>query len=263
MVRNAVQWEFIHMENELYAQMYHAEQEHWWFAGKRRIVAALLKHYLLQGDTKVRELRVCDIGCGCGMTQVHLETLGFQTIGVDPSQEAIDYCRSRGVQATVGMLPEQLDIEDNTVDAVIMAHVLEHTKDDYASLREAYRVIRSGGVVLSIVPAYPFLWSRRGDELPHHFRRYTRATLRALLESAENSEILFLSYMDSFLFPLTATQRLLWKVRPSGEKDAVYTVPAYGVNRVLRRIFSAESHLLARGISLPFGMSVVGIIRKR
>jgi len=53
-----------------------------------------------------------------------------------------------------------LPYPDNTFDAVIMSEILEHVDDDRAALREAWRVLRPGGVVAVTVPNadYPFLW---------------------------------------------------------------------------------------------------------
>lgn len=49
---------------------------------------------------------------------------------------------------------------DDTFDAVILSEVLEHLQDDVAGLREAYRVLKPGGVVAITVPNanYPFWW---------------------------------------------------------------------------------------------------------
>lgn len=53
-----------------------------------------------------------------------------------------------------------LPYADNTFDAVILSEILEHIDDDVAGLREAYRVLKPGGVVAITVPHanYPFWW---------------------------------------------------------------------------------------------------------
>jgi len=54
----------------------------------------------------------------------------------------------------------RLPFADHTFDAVILSEVLEHLHDDVAGLREAWRVLKVGGVVAITVPHanYPFWW---------------------------------------------------------------------------------------------------------
>lgn len=54
----------------------------------------------------------------------------------------------------------QMPYGDDTFDAVILSEVLEHLDDDAKALREAYRVLKPGGVLAVTVPHanYPFLW---------------------------------------------------------------------------------------------------------
>lgn len=72
-------------------------------------------------------------------------------------------------QRHVGGLPDvalhncniyALPYPDNTFDAVILSEILEHIEDDVAGLKEAYRVLKPGGVVAITVPNanYPFWW---------------------------------------------------------------------------------------------------------
>ncbi|MEL6310357.1 MAG: methyltransferase domain-containing protein [Chloroflexota bacterium] len=91
----------------------------------------------------------------------------------------------------------QLPYADNTFDAVILSEVLEHVDDDVAGLREAYRVLKPGGVVAITVPHanYPFWWDPINKTLEtlfdthiqhgtfaglwaNHVRLYTRQQLR-------------------------------------------------------------------------------------
>ena len=46
----------------------------------------------------------------------------------------------------------QLEFADNSFDMVICNHVLEHIKDDRCAMRELYRVCRSGGTAILMVP---------------------------------------------------------------------------------------------------------------
>jgi SAM-dependent methyltransferase len=49
----------------------------------------------------------------------------------------------------------KIPLESDSVDAVLIWHVLEHIPDDRTAMRELYRVVRPGGWVLMSVPIYP------------------------------------------------------------------------------------------------------------
>jgi len=68
------------------------------------------------------------------------------------------------VQADACYIP----FPDKKFDVVICSELLEHVPDPRAVLREAYRVLREGGILLVCVP---FMHRIHGD--PHDYGRYT------------------------------------------------------------------------------------------
>lgn len=67
--------------------------------------------------------------------------------------------------------------------AFLAFNVLEHIPEDVTALRGARRLVRPGGAVVVLVPAFPALMSPF-DRAVGHVRRYTRASLRTALTSA-------------------------------------------------------------------------------
>lgn len=97
----------------------------------------------------------------------------------------------------------QLPYASGTFDAVILSEILEHIDDDVAGLKEAYRVLKPGGVVAITVPNanYPFWWDPINKSLEtlfnthiqhgplagiwaNHVRLYTLNELRNSVEIA-------------------------------------------------------------------------------
>ena len=74
---------------------------------------------------------------------------------------------------------------DETADhsAVVALNVLEHVDDDVAALRALAGLVRPGGRLVLLVPAFPSALGEF-DRLVGHQRRYRRRTLRAALERA-------------------------------------------------------------------------------
>jgi len=235
--------------------MYEVEDRHWWFSAKRRIIRDLLRRFCVRrGDAP---LRIADVGCGCGRNLEELPE-GFVGIGIDASPVAIDFCRKRGVDACLAMLPNDVPLEPGSFDAVIMADVLEHIDDDSGAAAAAVRLLAPGGVLIATVPALPSLWTS-WDEIHGHKRRYTKATLEKAL-ACDGMTRALLSYYNTFLFPPAVAARIMRRVM--GDRGATeLKVPHAWVNAALERIFASERHLLGR-VPLPIGLSLVAVMRK-
>ncbi|MDP1793475.1 MAG: class I SAM-dependent methyltransferase [Acidimicrobiales bacterium] len=77
---------------------------------------------------------------------------------------------------------------------VVAFNVLEHIENDVAALGGARDLVKPGGHVVMFVPAFNFAYGRF-DQQVGHFRRYTKATLRAAYEKA-GLELVDLRYVN-------------------------------------------------------------------
>jgi 2-polyprenyl-3-methyl-5-hydroxy-6-metoxy-1,4-benzoquinol methylase len=131
-----------------------------------------------------------DIGCSVGYTLVAAQELGLTPTGADLSQYAINACRKLGFRAESGALGA-LPFADSEFSVITMKHVLEHTPDPRAALRDVRRMLKPGGALLIAVPdgayhkalSHPqtydyFLPNEHGRE---HFVYYTSQTLSKLV----------------------------------------------------------------------------------
>ena len=235
------------MEDVVYRQLRALEEDHWWFRGRRAVIAALL-----EGASP--PLRVLDAGCGTGRNMRELAALG-EVVGAEPSAQAVAFAREDGLDVVETAL-EELPFSEASFDLVTAFDVLEHLDDDVAGLRELARVTRAGGRLVATVPAYRWLWSEH-DESHHHRRRYTRPRLAASARAAgwrpERA-----TYFNTLLLPPIALVRALR--RGGGASDYELTRPS--VNRLLERPMQWEAKLIRRGVRLPAGVSI-GIVCTR
>ena len=144
----------------------------------------------------------------------------------------------------------RLPIPDASLDLVVAFDVLEHIEDDAIAVGEICRTLRRGGIALVAVPADPRLWSAHDDAVGH-VRRYTRETLRTLVESSE----LHIESLDSWnvlLRPVAA-----WRRRHATGSDLDEMNPV--LNMGLRAVVAAERDLPVK--SLP-GVSLVATARR-
>ena len=79
-------------------------------------------------------------------------------------------------------------------DTIIAVNVIEHLRDDQSAARALASLLKPGGSLLVYVPACPWAFGSLDVALGHH-RRYTRASLRALLRGA-GLDPLRLRYMN-------------------------------------------------------------------
>jgi SAM-dependent methyltransferase len=251
------------MQQDVYQSMFEVEDRHWWYTAKQQIVLHLLRRYLTPAPDGARR-RIVDLGCGCGAMLARLE-VEFDAVGVDGSLQAIKFCERRGVKAELGqLLGEDLKLPREHFDAVLLLDVLEHLPDDVAAVRSAAGVLKPGGIIISTVPAFQWLWSY-WDELHHHYRRYSRDRVTTLYASDPRLKLEMVSYANTTLFPIAATVRLFHRFTCStnghSEAASAIRVPAAPVNWALRTIYASERHLLGR-IPSPFGLSVIAVARK-
>lgn len=89
-----------------------------------------------------------------------------------------------GGQGTVAVRELLLPTDEvNTYSAAVSYNVLEHIDDHVAALRSMARLVRPGGRVVLIAPAFPFAMSPV-DIATGHVRRYTKKSMRAALTEA-------------------------------------------------------------------------------
>src|SRR5882724_8225591 len=149
------------MQQHTYAIMRRVEETHWWFAGRRRIIKSFLER--LCRDVKVESagnggrhsVNILDVGCGTGANLEMLSEFG-EAKGVDISDEALTFCRERGLEDVKQGEAEALPFEDSSFVLGTGLDVVEHLDDDPEGLKEMRRVLRPGGHVLVFVPAFMF-----------------------------------------------------------------------------------------------------------
>ncbi len=241
------------MDRQTYERMREMQADHWWFRGKRKILAGLIGALDLPKDAKILE-----VGCGPGGNLPMLKQFG-EVVGLEPDEASRTYAaRAMGVRVEGGLLPDGLPFEPESFDLICAFDVIEHVDEDQASVAALARLLRPGGYMATTVPAQPWMWSRH-DELHHHKRRYTMAPYRSLFDAA-GLTTLRASYFNTLLFPPIAAIRALKMLTGSKAADDD-SIPSPPVNSLLSAVFGAELGWLKHA-SLPIGVSIVLIARR-
>jgi SAM-dependent methyltransferase len=243
------------MKEHTYPIMFRIEQSHWWYTGRRKILASFVEDICRRVTD--RRPRILDVGCGTGANLLMLSQYG-DAEGVDVSEDALAFCRERGLENVKLGAAEQLPYDDDTFDLVTALDVVEHLDDDLAGLREMRRVLRPGGRVLLFVPTFMFLWGLQ-DDVSNHRRRYRMPELGRVLKQA-GFEIERTTYANiTFFMPILAMRKLMRLTGIKAESENNINVSAF--NGMLGRMLGAESFVL-RHMNIPFGVSGLCVARK-
>ncbi|MXU65126.1 class I SAM-dependent methyltransferase [Oceanomicrobium pacificus] len=241
------------MDEQIFQRFARREAEHWWCIGRRAILRDTVAAEIPKPDG--RPLRILDAGCGTGGNLPVLAEFG-DVDGFEFNDGAAALASERlGKPVPFGALPDGIPDYPDPFDLIVLLDVLEHIEDDRATLRNLAAKLAPDGRLLVTVPAFQFLWSRH-DELHHHFRRYTKATLSAVAQDAGLTvEKKF--YFNSTLFPAAVAQRMAMRLKQSDAPDA--DVPRPVINETFKRIFLAERHIV-RHVPMPVGLSLGAVL---
>ncbi|HEV2800018.1 MAG TPA: class I SAM-dependent methyltransferase [Pyrinomonadaceae bacterium] len=246
------------MQQHTYAIMYEVEGSHWWFAGRRRILESFVRTIVADLNLEGRRPRILDVGCGTGANLEMLAQFG-EAEGVDVSEDALTFCRARGLHGVKLGAAEQLPYADASFDLACALDVVEHLDDDLGGLREMRRVLRPEGRALLFVPAFMWLWGVQ-DDISHHRRRYTLPQLKERVTAA-GFAVERATYANITFFAPILAGRLLIRAtgaRPASENN----INVSALNGLFGRLFGAERLWLGRGLNFPFGVSAVCVARR-
>jgi SAM-dependent methyltransferase len=243
------------MRDNEYDLMHAQELQHWWFRGRRRVLADLMSGY---ATDRQETLRILDFGCGTGGNLRAYSRYG-SVFGLEPDSGAVRLATGRGGALLSRGSGTELPFQSGAFDVVVASDVLEHIENDRAAVQEISRVLRPGGAFIFSVPAHPWLFGPHDQALMHR-RRYVQRGLRSTIENA-GLRVVRLSYWNSTMFPFFCVQRLVERWRPRREVRSDPGAVPRVANELLTGVLMLEAALLRHG-RLPWGLSLVGIARR-
>jgi SAM-dependent methyltransferase len=190
--------------------------------------------------------RLLNIGCGNGLFNSMAHAAGFRVEACEPDPVALAEARQ---SAPSGVVVHEGGISDAPfepgADIIVMHDVLEHIEDDGDAVGRMAALLAPKGRAIVSVPAMPSLFGLH-DELLGHHRRYSKSSLRAVLDSQFRVERI--RYFGMCFIPITLVFSK-WTRRP-------YPTPSESGPGLTDRLFAIACAIESR-LPTPIGTSVI------
>jgi 2-polyprenyl-3-methyl-5-hydroxy-6-metoxy-1,4-benzoquinol methylase len=122
----------------------------------RGSVSEIKQRHAMYLEAFIGRHNVLDVGCGRGEFVELLAEHGVHVLGIDISQDVIDFCRDRGIRSVevADMFPYLERLTDSSLDGLFASQVVEHLdpKRIQQLLTLAARKIGAGGIVVIETP---------------------------------------------------------------------------------------------------------------
>ena len=231
-------YKYVGSELELFA-----EARHW----KRYFRSAFADR--LVGD-------VLEVGAGIGETARHLlDGRQRSWLCLEPDESLATKLRAWAATCTITPRPKvqigtTMDVNPRSrFDTILYIDVLEHIEDDRGEMARAAELLAPRGTLIVLSPAFQHLFSEF-DRSVGHYRRYTRASLAAVMPPSLRR--VRLRYIDSVGFMASLANRaLLRQELPSRRQIALWD-----------RVMVPASRVLDPLVAHSFGRSVLAVYER-
>lgn len=161
----------------------------------KRDLDLAIKYYELITKYKTHG-RILDIGCAAGFFLKVAKENGWDTYGVEISNDTAEIARKRyGLKVLTGSLKATSFIP-NFFDVVTMWDVIEHVENPIRTISIISRILKDDGILAISTPNIDGLFPKisyrvsnlinrwRHPEPPHHLYQFSKKTMNRLLEQA-------------------------------------------------------------------------------
>lgn len=134
--------------------------------------------------------KVLEIGCMHGYLLSALKDRGFTVSGVELDADAVEYCKTRGLNVVQNSMENFLADSRETYDIIFMSHVLEHIADPRGGLTLLKKHLTKNGKLIVVVPnsharsakLFGKFWGYW--QVPVHINHFNKKSISRLFDDA-------------------------------------------------------------------------------
>jgi len=189
------------------------ERYPWMRKARRRNINTYCR--IVQESTNLKKGRVLDIGCSTGIFLDAMRDQGWDTKGVETSENAVQYARQRfNLDVFHGQLND-LQSEPGYFDAITMWNVVEHLYHPLETIVETFHLLKPGGVLLLVFPSWESTDRRLfgtcwvGFDAPRHLFVFTQPVITKMLSSVGYEIIQLMPAPNNYFAFIASLERWL------------------------------------------------------
>ena len=248
------------MESREYETLFRFESSYWWYKGLHGMLLDALHDLGCDKDAVL-----LDAGCGTGQNLRNvLDRITGHAFGFDLAAPAAKYWAKRSLNTVCRASANDIPFQTEMFDFVMSVDLLECAEvEEQRACDEMWRVLKIGGCLILVVPAYEWLMNEEHHKAVHAARRYSMKRVRSLLTDRP-MEIVRMTHLFPSVLPAVAFHRLIvsrvWR-RPSHQPASDLRPMAPIFNWLLLQVANIERRVL-RSSDLPFGSTIMAVVRK-
>jgi SAM-dependent methyltransferase len=236
-----------------YTNMFVLEDRFWWYRGIHDLILGYVR------KKRFPRPRILDAGCGTGKLMTLLAPIA-EIEGIDASEQAIAYCRERGLSSV-----RRVDLNEfrseTRYDMITCIDVLCHesVRDPSSVLARFQEALRPGGILIMNLPAFESL-RRAHDTVVQTVRRLRKEDLQPLLRKSGFETELLTYRLPALYFAIRLRKALVGRETEAPESDLKVISP--GLDSILWWMNWLENRAILAGLRLPVGSSLFVVGRK-
>ena len=155
----------------------------------------LAKHIVEKFNLKKND-KILDVGCGRCEVLTAFGQLGLDISGIDGSERIRSFApKNISKLEILDFTKEHFPFEDNTFDVIFTKSVIEHIHDPTHFMKEILRILKPGGIFISLTPEWASQIQTFYDD-PTHVHPYQPMGLKDLLILSEFKDVYGLELLN-------------------------------------------------------------------